>query len=61
MQYLFYMQFKKWFLLIASIFYSAFLIAQENPLLFHNSKSVSNMLTLLKEDPSKKEGSEGGQ
>ena len=54
MQYLFYMQVKKWFLLIVSLFYSAFLIAQENPLLFHDSKSVSNMLTLLKEDPSKK-------
>ena len=54
MQYLFYMQVKKWFLLITGIFYSAFLLAQENPLLFHNSKNVSNMLTLLREDPSKK-------
>ena len=47
------MQIRKWFLLIVSLFYGTFLLAQENPLLFHNSKSVSYMLAQTKEDTSK--------
>lgn len=48
------MQCKKWLLLVVNIFCVAFLFAQENSLLLHNSGSVSNILIQIKEDAAKK-------
>lgn len=48
------MQCKKWLLLVVNIFCGAFLFAQENSLLLHNSGSISNMLIQIKEDAAKR-------